>query len=51
MKVRRVRAGSPTRARPLVLLVTFNIGPSQDSSYYSALQNVFFNCDFLSYHF
>ena len=46
----RVRAGSPTRARPLVLLVTFNIGPSQDSSYYSALQDVFFNYDFLSYH-
>ena len=46
-----VRAGSPTRARPLVLLITFDIGPSQDSSYYSALQNVFFNCDFLSYHF
>ena len=38
----------PCRARPL--LVTFNIGSSQDSSYYPALQNVFFNHDFLSYH-
>ena len=38
----------PCRARPL--LVTFNIGSSQDSSCYPTLQNVFFNHDFLSYH-
>ena len=43
--------GAPTLwGSPAVLLVTFTIGSSQDSSYYSALQNVFFSNNFLPYH-
>ena len=49
--MRKSEGWEPDQGSPAVLPVTFNIGPSQDSSYYSALQNVFFNCDFLSYHF
>ena len=33
-----------------VLLVTFTIGSSQGSFYYSALQNEFFSYNFLPYH-
>ena len=43
--------GAPTLwGSPAVLLVTFTIGSSQDSFYYSALQNVFFSYNFLPYH-
>ena len=43
--------GAPTLwGSPAVLLATFTIGSSQDSSYYSALQNVFFSYNFLPYH-
>ena len=43
--------GAPTLwGSPAVLLATFTIGSSQDSSYYSALQNVFFSYNFLPYN-
>ena len=50
-KVRKSEGWEPDQGSPACPAGHLQHRPSQDSFYYSALQNVFFNCDFLPYHF